>query len=277
MMPRILVPLSVLLLTNAVLAQNVARINDPSAIVLQPDLARDAAALAGMQAAGLSEAVMQEAVRRSDPALWPIGLRSDSARMANRAAIANYAARLVCTYATDEGALGIIMIASASNLHMPEDLRSAADLYLVMRPAGFTVLDEAAMKEPPSKGPTWSNLRRARILKPDGVYATYDLADVPEAMEALDKQGLNKSEIEAVVFRSHERNWPEGIDSFEKRYPRLAQLKKLKALRLARWADKVILVIPAELNKKAPNGLRPYLDIYMVFDATSVQVAEKKR
>ena len=264
-------------LAQALFAQSPARINDPSAIVLQPDLGRDPAAQAGMQAAGLSGNLIQDAVKMSDPMLWPPGLRTEESRMANRGAIMNYAASLLCSYSTEEGPLAIIAIPASANRHMPEDLRASSDFFLVMRPAGFTIIDETVAKDPPSKGPSWRNLRRAQILKPDGVYATYDLADVPEAMEALDKQGLSKAEIEAVAFRSHERNWPDGIDSFEKRYPRLKQLKKLKAYRLARWSDKVILVIPADQNKKAPLGLRPYLDIYMVFDATSVKVADKKR
>ncbi len=258
-------------------AQNAVRINDPSAIVLQPDLERDPAAQAGMKAAGLSASVMQAATRLSTASAWPAGLRTDSARMKNKAAVANYAAYVVCSYATDEGALSILSVPAANNHHMPEDLRSPSDFYLVLRPAGFTILDDNLTKEPPSKGPSWRNLKAARILKPDGVYATFDLGDVPEALDALDKQGLSKAEVEAVVFRSHERNWPDGIDSFEKRYPKLNQLKKYKAFRLARWDDKVLLVIPSELNKKAAAGLRPYLDIYMVFDSGAVQVKEKKR
>jgi hypothetical protein len=276
-MLRFLPSLFLLTASAMAMAQGAVRITDPSAMVLQPDLANDAAAQAGMKAAGLSTTVMQEAGRLSSPAAWPIGLRSDSARLANKAAIANYAAFLVCDYATDEGPLSILSVPAAFNHHMPEALRSSADFFVVMRPAGFTAVEEAAAKEPPSKGPSWRNLRPARILKPDGVYATFDLDDTPAALEALDRQGLSQAEIQAVVFRSHERNWPEGIDSFEKRYPRLGQVKKYKAFRLARWEDKVVLVIPAELNRKAPMGMRPYLDIYMVFDASAVQVKDKKK
>lgn len=266
-----------LILASAAFAQNPARILDPSAIVLQPDLARDAAAQAGMLAAGLNPGVMEQAARLSEPSAWPVGLRTDSARAANKAFVQNYAAYLVCSYATSEGALSIISVPSAFNHHMPEELRPTADFYLVMRPEGYMMMDDAVQKEPPSKGPSWRNLPKAKILKADGVYATYSIDDVPAAMESLDKQGLSKAEIEAVVFRSHERNWPEGIESFEKRYPKLPQVKKYKAFRLAQWEDKVLLVIPAEINKKAAVGLRPYLDIYMVFDASAVKVSEKKR
>ena len=79
-----------------------------------------------------------------------------------------------------------------------------------------------------------------------------------------------------MVFRSHERNWPVGIDSFEKRYPKLKDFKKLKAYRLAKWEDKVLLAIPSEANRKVPEGIRPLIDVYMVFLADAVQVKEKK-
>lgn len=274
-MPRLRF-LPLLLLSFSMQAQQAVRISDPSAIVLDPNLGNDPSAQAGMQAAGLSESVIAEAVRFSQASNWPDGLRTDSARTANHGAIANYTAFLICEYATGDGPLSIISIPTVYNYQMPEDLRTTNDLYLVVRATGLQMLISSPVKEPPSAGPSWRRLRPARILKPDAIYATFDLSDETEAMSALEKAGLSKSEIEAVVFRSHERNWPDGIDSFDERYPKLAHFKKYKAYRLARWADKVLLVIPAEANKKRPEGMRPYLDIYMVFDASAVKVSEKK-
>lgn len=257
-------------------AQTSLRIIDPSALVLQPDLGNDRAAQSGMQAAGLDPHLLQKAGQLSDPANWPVGLRTDSARMANKAAIRNYTAYLICEYATDEGSLTIVSVPMMANMHMPDELRARDDLYLVLRAGGTEVVEATAMKPPASKGPAWKNLRPARILKPEDVYATYDLSDDPEALAMLEKQGLSKPEIDAVVFRSHERNWPSGIDSFDERYPKLVDFKKYKAYRLARWDDKVLLVIPAEANKKVTAAMRPVLDIYMVYNAGAVKVKEKK-
>lgn len=275
-MPRLPLLLSVLLSTSVIQAQHAVRISDPSAIVLNPNLGNDPAAQAGMQAAGLGESVIAEAVRLSNPSNWPAGLKTDSARTANRAAIANYTAFLVCEYATSSGPLSIVSVPVVYNYQMPEDLRGANDFYLVVQAAGLQMLIASPVKEAPSTGPSWRRLRPARIMKPDAIYATFDLKDEPGALSALEKAGLSRSEIEAVVFRSHERNWPDGIDSFDERYPKLAGFKKYKAYRLARWDDKVLLVVPAEANRKRPEGMRPYLDIYMVFDASAVKVSEKK-
>lgn len=246
---------------------------DPSALELVPDLLNDRAAQAGMQAAGINPEMMGTITSLSDPSRWPVGLRTDSARAANQGAFRNFNAFLVCAYSTDFGTRTIISIPMDGNHHMPDDLRAATDLYFVMRPGGTETVELA--KAPPSKGPSWSNLPEARITNPEDVFATYDLASDPEALKALEKQGLSKPEVEAVIFRSHERNWPEGIDSFDKRYPKLMSFKKFKARRLAQWGDKELVVVPAETNKKAPGNMRPVLDIYMVFNATAVQVKAK--
>jgi hypothetical protein len=54
-------------------------------------------------------------------------------------------------------------------------------------------------------------------------------------------------------------------------------MKKYKARLLARCGDKVILVVPAELNRKAPSGLRPFMDIYLVYSTSAVQVRSKRK
>ena len=259
------------------LAQTQVRITTPAALVARPDLGQDVPAQAGLKAAGISPEGIADALRLSEPQALPAGLRTDSARSANAGALRNYTAYLVCEYSSDEGAMSIVSVPAVFNIHMPEDLRAKEDFYLVVRAGGVEAVDATALREPPSKGPAWQRLRPARILRPDAVYATYDLADDAEALSALDKQGLSKAEIDAVVFRSHERNWPEGIDTFEKRYPKLKLFRKYKAFRLARWADKVLVVIPAEANRKAPVGIRPLIDVYMVFYAEAVQVKEGKK
>ena len=253
-------------------AQTGIRIVDPTALVLNPDLGNDRAAQTGMQAAGLDPALLQKAGLLGDPARWPTGLRTDSARMANKAALRNYTAYLICEYAADDGARSIVSVPAMGNYHMPDDLRANEDFYLVLRTGGTETIEATVMKPPASKGPAWKNLRPAKILAPEQVFATYDLTDDPEALATLEKQGLSKPEIDAVVFRAHERNWPDGIDSFDERFPKLANFKKYKAYRLAHWADKVLLVIPAEANKKIPEAMRPVLDIYMVFNAVAVEV-----
>ncbi len=256
-------------------AQTGVRITDPSLIIATPELGNDAAK-AGMQAAGLATDVIENADRMSALGRLPVGLRTDSARTVNKAALRNYQAQLLCEYPTDAGLVTLITVPTVANYHMPDDLRAAEDFILAVKAGGTEPVEATAQRTTPSKGPGWKRMRPARITKPDDVFATYRLGEDAEAISELEKQGMSKAEIEAVIFRSQERNWPDGIDSFNERYPRLNHFKKYKAYEAIRWADKVLVVIPVEQNKKAPTGLRPYLDIYMVFAANAVEVKEKK-
>ncbi|HMC96374.1 MAG TPA: hypothetical protein VKG92_01860, partial [Flavobacteriales bacterium] len=150
-------------------------------------------------------------------------------------------------------------------------LRSEQDLYFVVHAGGVAKV-QIALRQPPSMGPSYKRMPTARIIKPEDIYSTYNLGRDTTALGVLSRRGMSQPEIDAVVFRSTERNWPEGIDSFEERYPRLAEFKKYKAYQAARWNDLVLVVVPAAENQKMPEPLRPFIDIYMVFAAGAVQV-----
>jgi hypothetical protein len=173
--------------------------------------------------------------------------------------------------------MAVIMVPAKDNVHMPEDLRSTADLYLVIPADATADVLPAAPKPAISKGPRWKNLPEAKILHVADLYATPDLGNDKEALEALNKRGMNQAEIDAVLFRSHERNWPEGIDGFQERQQQLDRFKKYTCYVGARWGDKVLLIIPVEKNRKMPRLMRPYVDIYFVYKAGAVEVKKGKR
>jgi hypothetical protein len=271
--PHILAALVALLFCGAVEAREPVLVVDPSAIVIA-DLGSDPYAIAGMQAAGFDEELTARIIRFSDHTTWPAGWRTDSARTANRALFPNAIAYRLCEYMVEDERLAIVHIPAFENYHMPEGFRSSEDIY-------FLILADGLAEPPPpprpkaSKGPSWRSMPKARITRPEMVYATYSLGDDPDALKMLEKRGLSQPEIDAVIFRSHERNWPDGIDELDKRRISRKHLKKYKAHMAARWEDKVLLVIPAELNKKMPVGVRPYMDIYMVYTGPAVAVMKK--
>lgn len=257
--------------------QQQVKIAEPTALVLDPDLHKRKAALAGMQAAGITSEQEDLVLNYSDPKLWPTGIASDSARKANAAYFQNYAAFPLCTFTDDSTQMSVLMIPAKENIHMPEDMRPVADLYLVFPTAATRDVVPAKPRPSISKGPRWKNLPEAKIISPGDLYATFDMAGDQEALDALTKRGMSQPEIDAVVFRCHERNWPEGIDQFDERYPRLEQFKKYKAFVGAKWGDKVLLIVPVEKNKKMPALLRPYVDIYFVYNAQAVEVKKSRK
>jgi hypothetical protein len=83
---------------------------------------------------------------------------------------------------------------------------------------------------------------------------------------------MSKAEIAAVVFRSTERNWPDGIDSFEERWPELSLFKKYRAYLGAKWGNKALVIVPVQENQKMPALMRPFVDMYFVYDADALLV-----
>jgi len=260
----------------AVVAQDAVWITDIAQLVRKPDLAQDAALRSGMQAAGLDEARMQQAMDLGKNANLPLGLSTDSALAANSSAVRNYSAHKVCTYADGANIQVLVKVPVSENYHMPEDLRAREDIYLVLPEVALETAITDAQRPKPSKGPDYKRMREARITTPDGVYASYDLEGDTTVLANLASHGLSQPEIDAMIFRCHERNWPAGIDSFERRYPKLKDFRKYKAFEAAHWDDKVLLVIPFELNKRLPIALRPHMDIYMVYAKSAVEVKRKK-
>ncbi len=266
---------TLILLALPVLAQRQVRFTDASGMARMMDLRNDKAAVAGLQAAGLSGEQQDLVLTYSAPDYWPLGLRTDSARLANKPYLQNYAAYEVCSYQKDSTLISVIMLPAAENIHMSEDLRPLYDIYLVMPDSMVGPVNSARTRPTISRGPAWQNKRRVKILKPDDLFATYDLGSDAAAREAMEQSGMSAAEIDAVIFRSHERNWPDGIDSFDERYPKLGGFKKYKAYLGARWDDKVLLIVPVEKNRKRPVGMRPYVDLYLIYNASAVEVKKK--
>jgi len=259
------------------MAQDAVRITDLAQMVRKPDLAEDRSVRSGMQAAGLDNDRIELALHNGKASQLPIGLSTDSALAINAELAQNYRAHRICSYSDGTGSQVLVQVLMEENHHMPNELRSKQDLYLVFPEEAVEMNLTDARRPKASPGPNWERMKPAKILVPDGVYATYDLAGDPLIMQEMMNAGLNTAEIDAVVFRCHERNWPSGIDEFNERYPRLKEFKKYKAFEVAHWDDKVLLAIPSAVNKRMPVGTRPAVDIYMVYTKNSVEVSKKAK
>ncbi|MCB0814671.1 MAG: hypothetical protein KDB87_16105, partial [Flavobacteriales bacterium] len=67
---KLFLPLA-LLLPVALLAQPEVKFSDPGALVLRPELGKNKAATAALQAAGLTAEAQELVVNYSDPQYWP--------------------------------------------------------------------------------------------------------------------------------------------------------------------------------------------------------------
>ncbi len=266
-----------LLLSLCSIAQQQVRITNATVLNDPLPIGKSRGTDAALQAAGITAEQQALVLKYGNSDNWPEGIKNDSARKTNEAFVQNYACFRVATFAEDSVTKSIIMVPAASNIHMPEAMRPLADFYLLVPEPSIAEVNSGKPRPEISRGPKWKRLPSAKILKPEQLYATYDLSTDSLALAALARRGMSPAEIDAVVFRSTDRNWPDGIDTFDERQKLLPKFSKYKAFVGAKWDDKVLLVIPVEKNKKQPVLMRPYVDLYFVYDKSAVQIKEKKK
>ncbi len=275
---RVLTLLSVLPIALFVAAQQQqVKISDPSVLDHPGPVRKSRGADAALQAAGITSEQMAQVLQYGDADLWPEGIKNDSLRRANQPYIQNYTCFRVASFPEDSLTKTIIMVPARENVHMPEAMRPLSDIYVLVPERSLAEVSTGKQRPEISRGPKWKNLATAKIITPEDLYATYDIGRDSVALKALADRGLSQPEIDAVIFRSTDRNWPDGIDSFEERQALLPKFKKYKAFVGAKWDDKVLLIIPVEKNKKQPILMRPFVDLYFVYNASAVEVKAKKK
>lgn len=259
-------------ITSGLFAQQGVKIIDAKALETAPDIRKDKAAQAALATAGFSDDETATILHFGDRAQWPEGIRTQEARAENAPYIVNYAAFRLCAFQQDTSMMALLMVPAKSNEHMPEVMRPMADFYLVLPERALQKVEKPKPRPAISSGPQWKRRARVEIIKPDDLYATYDLAADSAGLKALAEAGMSRAEIDAVVFRSIERNWPDGIDNFEHRYPLLPKFNKYRAYLGARWDDKVLLIVPVAKNRRMPVTMRPFVDLYFIYAAPAVEV-----
>lgn len=260
-----------------VTAQQQVSIASPGALDHASPVRRNRGAEAALQAAGINAEQRSVITNFGDPEDRPEGLRVDSLLRRNAPYIQDYACFRVASFPEDSVVKSILMVPAKDNLHMPEDMRPIADFYLLLPDTLLKEVNSGRQRPEISPGPRWKDLAPAKILVPEELYGTYDLADDSAGLAALRARGMSQPEIDAVVFRCTDRNWPDGIDSYGKRQTLLPRFTRYKAFLGARWDDKVLLIVPVEKNRKLPILMRPYVDLYFVYKSSAVEVMKKKR
>ena len=253
-------------------AQNAVRIVDIAALAQVRTVDGDRAVEAALAAAGSPEQEVRAVMASGNKMLWPAGIRGDSALVANAAHIQDYRCFRVGTFPQDSIMMAIVSIPAKANLDLPLTMRPDSDLYMVLPERALRAAAPPRLRPLVSKGPSWENRAKVKIQKPEAVYAAYNIGADSAAVKAMLGAGMSKSEIDAVVFRSTERNWPDGIDSFEERWPELNLFKKYRAYLGALWGNKALVIVPMQENQKMPPMLRPYVDMYFVYDADALLV-----
>ncbi len=270
-------PISMLLVafTGCLFAQQQVKIMDATALSTAPDVRKDKAAVEALRTGELGNDEIVQVLQYGDRDFWPAGIRSDTALRSNMPYVQNYVGFRICAFKQDSTMMALVMVPAASNMHMPEVMRPLADFYLVLPEQALAQAEPNRPRPAISRGPRWKNRPKVKIIKPGDLYGTYDLASDSAGLEVLAQRGMSKPEIDAVVFRSTERNWPDGIDNLSSREPFLKKFTKYHAYLGARWDDKVMLIVPVEKNRRMPTAMRPFVDLYFIYKASGVAVKGK--
>lgn len=271
-MRSLLLLLSIALLP-ALFAQQQVQITEVAALDAAPDLRKVKEIPGALQAAGFNGEELQTILDFGNRQNWPEGIRSDTARAANAPYIPNYVCFRLCAFNRDGDQQEVLMVPARNNIHMPEEMRPLGDFFLALPEHALSNVEENAQKRPTvSRGPAWAHRPKVKIVKADELFGSYDLEADSAGLKALEDAGMSPAEIDAVVFRSTERNWPEGMDNLDKRIPLLKRFTKYKAYLGAQWDDKALLIVPVAKNRRMPVNMRPYIDLYFVYSLPGVKV-----
>jgi len=257
-------------------AQQEVKITDVQALDAALDIHKHKAVPGALLAQGFSEEEVNVVLQAGDIQDWPPGIRTQVARDTNAPYIINYVGFRLGSFLQDSSLMAVVMLPARNNIHMPEGMRPEGDFYLVLPDRALQQVEAPKRRPQVSRGPSWKKRAKVKIIKPDELYATYDLATDSNGLRALAKSGMSGPEIDAVIFRSTQRNWPDGIDSFEERYPLLEKFTKYRAWLGASWDDKVLLIVPVQKNRRMPLAMRPYLDLYFVYALPAVRVRGRR-
>jgi hypothetical protein len=259
---------------SALLAQSQVKIIHADALANAPSVRKDKAAVQAIAKGGFSDEETDQILQYGDRDQWPTGIRTEDSLKANAPYVVNYVGFRLCAYQGDTCMMALIMVPAKENLHMPNGMRPLADFYVALPERALQNVQERRNCPAISRGPAWKRKPKVKIIKPDELFGAYDLSSDSVGLKALADAGMSRPEIDAVVFRSTERNWPDGIDSFDERYPLLAKFTKYHAYLGAKWDDKVLVIVPVERNKRMPVAMRPFVDLYFVYAKAGVKLGK---
>ena len=101
------------------------------------------------------------------------------------------------------------------------------------------------------------------------LYSTYKFTDADK--QELSSQLQNKELVNQIITYSKEENWPDAINSLDKRLKARATMLKYHFYKVASFGNKTILTLPPQKNRHMPYGFVPAGTMYMVIKSSSVK------
>jgi hypothetical protein len=112
-------------------------------------------------------------------------------------------------------------------------------------------------------------LQQVTVKDMGDLFSTYKFSDADK--EQLTAQLLNTDLINQIITYSKEENWPDAVNSLEKRLKARATMVQYHFYKVAVMGNKTILTVPAQKNRHMPYGFVPAGMMYIVVKSSSVQ------
>lgn len=112
-------------------------------------------------------------------------------------------------------------------------------------------------------------LQQVAVTDMGDLYSTYKFTEADK--QELGAQFQNKDVVSQIITYSKEENWPDAINSLEKRLKARATLLRYRFYKVAVIGNKTILTLPPQKNRHMPYGFVPAGIMYMVIKSSSVK------
>lgn len=87
----------------------------------------------------------------------------------------------------------------------------------------------------------------------------------------LASQFNNKELVNQIVTYSQEQNWPDAVNTLEKRLTARTAMLKYRFFKVGVMGGKTVVAVPAGKNRHMPYGFVPAGAMYMVFKSSAVK------
>lgn len=101
------------------------------------------------------------------------------------------------------------------------------------------------------------------------LFSTYKLSDTDK--KELSNQLQNKALLDQIVTYSKEENWPDAVNTLNKRLNARTTMMKYRFFKVGSIGNKTIVSVPADKNRHMPYGFVPAGVMYMVFKSSTLK------
>lgn len=112
-------------------------------------------------------------------------------------------------------------------------------------------------------------MQEVTIADMGDLYSSYSFKQSDKA--ELSSQLNNKELVNQVVTYSQEQNWPDAVNTLEKRLNARTTMLKYRFFKVGVVGNKTIVAVPAAKNRHMPYGFVPAGAMYMIFKTEAVK------